>query len=108
MAHLLAGGFDVETAKSSTRRHLIATKQGPEILFRLEANFHEEIPFGGRGCLFLDAQEDDDFVALCDFRDGVRGAPIYLIPAKRLNQELELNQTSYQKADIHGLGMAPV
>ena len=86
IAHLLAEGFEVDIV-NLPHAHLIAKKSDREVLIRSKARFHDEIPFGGRARLFVDLREKGDFVAICDFRAGVTGAPIFLIPTEVLKKD---------------------
>lgn len=99
LAHLLARGFACERTGASNASQMTCHADGREIRVRVRGCFEDERPFraSGAGPVFPDLQPAD-FVALCDLRQGVREADVYVVPTRILEQELAADHAHWLAA----------
>ena len=96
LAHLLAQGVAAECTGRPNGSEITCRVGERQIRVRVKACFDDEVPFRvkpGRR-VFEDIQEAD-FVALCDLRDGVSDAVIYIVPTAVLERELAANHAHW-------------
>jgi len=103
MAELLYRKFHAFRADRANPAFDISVyKLGQHSLLRVKTTTAQNVQWTAKqdgtdfGTVFLEMTERD-FVALVDLRNGVRGAIIYIIPTKVLNEELKLCYDHWHK-----------
>jgi hypothetical protein len=99
MAELLAQGFDAYWADRGNPAFDIAcfwNATGRATRLRVKTTSNSAPCWTARKSgLFLDVQEQDDFVVICDIKNGVRGASVYVVPTPVVDEHLVRNHAEY-------------
>lgn len=91
MAELLARGFDAYWADRGNPAYDIACFSPNRKASRLRVKTTSDgaaVWREKKTGIFLDVGEHDDFVVICDIRNGVRGANLYIVPTQVVEKEL--------------------
>ena len=100
MAELLARGFDAYWADRGNTAYDVgcfAKETGRATRLRVKTTKKGEAIWNMKktGELFLEQKETDDFVVICDIRNGIRGADMYVVPTPVVAQDLTQDHAFY-------------
>jgi hypothetical protein len=99
MAELLSQGFDAYWADRGNPAFDVACFWGSRASrLRVKTTSNGEAVWSAKrdGAIFRELQEEGaDFVTICDVRNGIRGAVIYVVPTHLVEKELVKNHNEY-------------
>jgi hypothetical protein len=99
MAELLARGFDAYWADRGNPAFDIAcfwNESGRATRLRVKTTSNSAPCWTARKSgLFLEMQTQNDFVVICDIKEGVRGALVYIVPTCVVEGHLVRNHAKY-------------
>lgn len=98
MAELLAQGFDAYfAARNNPSFDLACFWQGRASRLRVKttSNSSPIWPAKKDGTIFRDVEDEGDFVAIVELKDGVRGAAVYIVPTGVVQENLRRNEEFY-------------
>jgi hypothetical protein len=99
MAELLAQGFDAYWADRGNPAFDVAcfyNASGRATRLRVKTTSNSAPCWNAKKHgIFLEVQAKDDFVVICDIKNGVRGASIFVVPTYIVEEHLVRNHTQY-------------
>ena len=98
MAELLAQGFDAYfAARNNPSFDLACFWQGRASCLRVKTTSNSSPIWSAKkdGTIFRDVHEEGDFVAIVDLKNDVRGAAVYIVPTRIIQEHLLRNDEFY-------------